>query len=138
MKGLVRFGVSIPGELLEKFDELIARKGYRSRSEAIRDLIRENLVEREWEEDRETIGTVTLVYDHHLRELPQVLTHIQHLYHPAVISSLHVHLDEHNCLEVLVIRDKAKRIKEIADRLTSVRGVKYGALTMATSGRELR
>jgi len=95
-------------------------------------------VAQEWEEDRETVGTVTLVYDHELRELTRVLTRLQHLYHPAIISSLHVHLDEHNCLEVLVIRDKAKRIREIADRLTSVRGVKYGALTMATSGRGLR
>jgi len=138
MKGVVRFGVSLPGELLEDFDRLIARKGYKTRSEAIRDLIREHLVAQEWEEDRETVGTVTLVYDHELRELTRVLTRLQHLYHPAIISSLHVHLDEHNCLEVLVIRDKAKRIREIADRLTSVRGVKYGALTMATSGRGLR
>lgn len=138
MAETIRFGVSINRYLLESFDQLIDKKGYANRSEAIRDLIRDHIVEHEWEaENRETVGTVTLVYDHETRELTHVLTGLQHQYYPAIISTLHIHLDEHNCLEVLVIKDKVRRIKEIADRLISVRGVKYGKLTMATSGKEL-
>lgn len=134
----VRFGVSIGRNLLKRFDELIAEKGYTNRSESIRDLIRDHIVVHEWEaENQETVGTVTLVYDHETRELTHVLTSLQHRYHPVITSALHIHLDEHNCLEVLVIKDRVKRIKEIADKLISVRGVKYGKLTMATSGKEL-
>lgn len=134
---LARFGVSISSELLEKFDRLIESKGYVNRSEAIRDLIRDYMVEHEWEEDAETMGAVTVVYDHHVRELPESLTALQHEHHSSIISSMHVHIDEHNCLEVVVIRDKGSKVREIADRLISTKGVKHGKLTMTTTGKDL-
>ena len=137
MEELARFGVSISSELLGKFDELIGSKGYANRSEAIRDLIRDSLVESEWEENAETMGAVTMVYDHHMRELSESLIALQHDYHSSIISSMHVHIDEHNCLEVVVIRGKGSKVKEIADRLISTRGVKHGKLTMATTGKNL-
>jgi len=137
MKKLVRFGVSINSELLGKFDELIESKGYAKRSEAIRDLIRDYLVEHEWEKDAETMGAVTVVYDHHVRELTESLTGLQHEFHSSIISSMHVHVDEHNCLEVVVIRGKGSKVKEIADRLISTKGVKHGKLTMTTTGKNL-
>jgi len=135
---LIRFGVSINSELLNKFDKLIKSKGYVNRSEAIRDLIRDYLVEYEWEEDIETMGSVTLVYDHHVRELTESLTSLQHDYHSSIISSMHVHIDEHNCLEVILIMGKGSKVKEIADRLISTKGVKHGKLTMTTTGKSLR
>ena len=137
MKELMRFGVSISSGLLDKFDELIEAKGYVNRSEAIRDLIRDYLVEHEWEKDAETMGSVTLVYDHHVRELTESLTALQHEFHSSIISSMHVHVDEHNCLEVIVIRGKGSKVKEIAERLISTKGVKHGKLTMTTTGRDL-
>jgi len=137
LKELIRFGVSISSGLLDKFDELIETKGYVNRSEAIRDLIRDYLVEHEWEKDDETMGSVTVVYDHHMRELTESLTALQHDFHSSIISSMHVHVDEHNCLEVIVIRGKGSKVKEIADRLISTKGVKHGKLTMTTTGKGL-
>lgn len=136
-KELARFGVSFDSELLERFDELISSKGYRNRSEAIRDLVRDYLVEYEWEEDVETMGAITMVYDHHRRELSESLVALQHDYHSSIISSTHVHIDEHNCLEVVVVRGKGSMVKEIADKLISTRGVKHGKLTMTTTGKNL-
>jgi CopG family nickel-responsive transcriptional regulator len=134
---LLRFGVSINSDLLKKFDKLIDSKGYNNRSEAIRDMIREHLVEQEWEEDAETIGAVTIVYDHHVRELSESLISLQHGHHSAVISSMHVHIDHHNCLEIIVIRGRGSNVKEIAGKLISTKGVKHGKLTMTTTGKEL-
>jgi len=137
MSELIRFGVSIGSELLEKFDKLIGSKGYVNRSEAIRDLIRDYLVEHEWEEDVETMGAVTLVYDHHIHELSELLTSLQHEYHTMIISSMHIHIDEHNCLEVIVLKGKGNQVKSIADKLISTKGVKHGKLTMTTTGKDL-
>jgi CopG family nickel-responsive transcriptional regulator len=138
MSGLTRFGVSIDGTLIKKFDALIRRKGYTTRSEAIRDMIRDGLVEREWEtENRETVGTITIVYNHHTRELEHALTDMQHKSFHQIVSTLHVHLDAHNCLEVLIVKGKSQEIKKIADRLIGTRGVKHGKLTMTTTGKEL-
>lgn len=138
MNSIIRFGVSLNSKLLKDFDSLISKKGYSSRSEAIRDLIRESLVKEEWEKgEKETVGTVTLVYNHDTRELTHVLTDLQHRYHQAIISTTHIHLDEHNCLEVLVVRGKGKDIKKIADRVIGARGVKYGKLSAATTGKDL-
>jgi len=134
MDDLARFGVSVSSELLRKFDELIDSKGYANRSEAIRDLIRNYLVEHEWEEDAETIGSVTIVYDHHVRELNDILIDFQHGHHSEIISSMHVHLDHHNCLEIIIIKGKGSKVKEIADKLISTKGVKHGKLTMTTTG----
>jgi CopG family nickel-responsive transcriptional regulator len=138
MPGVVRFGVSIDSQLMKKFDALIARKGYENRSEAIRDLIRDRLVEEEWESgDEETVGTITIVYNHHTRELEHALTDMQHQSFHQIVSALHVHLDAHNCLEVLVVKGKSKDIRKIADRLIGTRGVKHGKLAMTTTGKEL-
>lgn len=136
---ITRFGVSLDADLRKDFDRLISKKGYPNRSEAIRDLIRNTLVQEEWEAgDKETIGTITIVYSHHTRELVDVLTDLQHHFYSSIVSSIHVHLDEHNCLEVLVVRGKGTDIKKIADRLIGTKGVKHGRLTMTTTGKALR
>lgn len=138
MSELIRFGVSMDGRLLARFDQLTAEKGYSNRSEAIRDLIRGELVEQSWEEDdEETVGTITLVYDHEMRDLTEKLIDYQHQVHGAVISSLHVHLDKHNCLEVLVVKGKGREIRKVAERLIGTRGVKHGKLVTTTTGRDI-
>jgi CopG family transcriptional regulator, nickel-responsive regulator len=139
MSGLSRIGVAIDSGLLDKFDKLIGRRGYTNRSEAFRDLIRDALVEQTWESpDSQVVGTVTLVYDHHVRLLNEKLTGIQHDHHHAILSTLHVHLDHDNCLEVLAVRGKSSHVREIADELISTKGVKHGRLTITTSGAELK
>ncbi len=138
---LQRIGISLEDDLLEKFDELIGEKGYVNRSEAIRDLIRGELVARAWSSRssaQERVAVVTLVYDHDSASLAQKLTHIQHENHLAVVSSLHVHMDAHNCLEVLVLRGRAEDIVRMGEGLVSTRGVKYGRVVPATTGHELR
>jgi len=138
---LERIGVSLEDELLARFDALIAEKGYVNRSEAIRDLIRDALVQRSWSESRgreERVAVVTLVYDHDSSSLAQKLAHIQHENHRAVVSALHVHMDAHNCLEVLVLRGRAKDVARMGDGLVSTKGVKYGKLVPATTGQDLR
>ncbi|MGE5248467.1 MAG: nickel-responsive transcriptional regulator NikR [Verrucomicrobiota bacterium] len=139
MAGVTRFGVSLNEGLLSKFDRLLRRKGYRNRSEAIRDLIRDSLVRDQWEEgDADTVGTLTLVYDHGTRELEERLTELQHENYKAIISTLHIHLDPHHCLEVLVLRGKAALLKSIADRLIGTRGVKHGTFSATAEGKALK
>lgn len=138
MNEIIRFGVSLTDNLLKKFDRLIERKGYTNRSEAIRDLIRDSLVQEEWNAGaEETLGTITLVYNHHTRVLADVLTHLQHRYYQAILSTTHIHLDEHNCLEVLIVRGKGEEIKKISDRLIGTKGVKHGKLSLTTTGKDL-
>ena len=135
MANIVRFGISIDERLLGKFDSLIDEKGYSNRSEAIRDLIRNALVEEEWaQENQETVGTVSLVYDHQTRDLADKLTEHQHFHHKEIISALHVHLDAHHCLEVVVLKGKAKKIKKLAEELIGTKGVKHGKLMTTTTG----
>lgn len=125
--------------LLKDFDELITKMGYTNRSEAIRDLIRERLVQQEWQAtDKETVGTITLVYDHEVHELTETLTGLQHKYHKQIVSTMHIHLDKHNCLEVLIVRGKGRVIQKIADKLQSTKGVKHGKLITSTTGRKVR
>ncbi len=139
MTELVRFGVSISAGLLESFDKVIMKKGYNNRSEAIRDLIRNQLVEMEWEQgDEEVAGTITLIYDHHVRGLSNLLLEVQHDYHDLILSTMHLHLDHHNCLEVLAVQGVTKEIQEIAERLISVKGVKHGQLTITSTGKNLK
>ncbi len=136
-----RIGVSLEAELLKQFDRLIGQKGYVNRSEAIRDLIRDALVQREWSESSgsdERVAVATLVYDHDSSSLAQKLAHIQHENHRAVVSALHVHMDEHNCLEVLVLRGRAREVVRMGEGLVSTKGVKYGKLVPATTGQDLR
>ncbi|MGI6096734.1 MAG: nickel-responsive transcriptional regulator NikR [Dethiobacteria bacterium] len=138
MPKLIRFGISMHEQLLERFDQEIVSRGYANRSEAIRDLIRNQLVEMEWaEEEQEVAGTITLVYDHHVRGLTDILINLQHRYHQLIISTMHVHLDHDNCLEVLVIKGRAKEAKEAANQLISVKGVKHGKLTITSTGKKL-
>jgi CopG family nickel-responsive transcriptional regulator len=138
MSGLSRIGVAIDTDLLDKFDRMIGKRGYTNRSEAFRDLIREELVEQTWESpESQVVGTVTLVYDHHVRMLNEKLTGIQHDFHHSILSTLHVHLDHDNCLEVLVVRGKSAVVRKVADALISTKGVKHGTLTITTSGAEL-
>jgi CopG family nickel-responsive transcriptional regulator len=138
MSELSRIGVAIDSDLLKKFDHLIASRGYTNRSEAFRDLIREELVQRTWERpESNVVGTVTLVYDHHVRLLNEKLTDLQHSHFHQILSTLHVHLDHDNCLEVLVVRGKAAAVKKIADALISTKGVKHGRLTLTSTGVEL-
>ena len=138
MSELTRFGISIDDRLLKSFDELISGKGYVNRSEAIRDLIRRALVEEQAaSDDEEIIGTITLVYNHHTRELSENLTDCQHSHHQSVLSALHVHLDAENCLEVIVVKGKARTVKHLADGLIGTRGVKHGKLVTTTTGKDL-
>jgi len=137
MKGLARIAISIDKKLMDRFDSSIEEKGYSNRSEAIRDLMRDSLVEMEWQADAEVVGTITLVYNHHTRELPDTLNDLQHNYFHSIVSNLHIHLDEHNCLEVMVVRGKSSDVKKLADRLIGTRGVVHGKLTMATTGKAL-
>lgn len=138
MTDVIRFGISMDQRLLEQFDELITRKGYQNRSEAIRDLIRNALVEDQWTKtDEETVGTVTLVYDHHTRDLADKLTEQQHDHHDLIISALHAHLDHHNCLEVVVVKGRADEVRHMADTLIGTKGVKHGKLVTTTTGRTL-
>ena len=121
--------------LLARFDASIAARGYASRSEAIRDLVREGLVREAWADpDAEVVGTVTIVYGHHEHELTHVLTELQHQRHDAIICSTHVHLDAHFCLEVIIVRGPSREVRAVADTLISTRGVKHGALTCTTTG----
>jgi len=135
-----RIGVSLEVDLLKQFDRLIADKGYVNRSEAIRDLIRDSLVQREWSESsgrEERVAVVALVYGHDTSSLAQKLAHIQHENHKAVVSALHVHMDEHNCLEVLVLRGRASEVIAMGEGLVSTRGVRFGRIVPATTGQGL-
>jgi len=134
----IRFGVSLNSDLLDKFDELCLERSYPNRSEAIRDLIRGVLVEKEQEVSGAEIAAVlTLVYDHHFSDLSQRLVEIQHDEHDVILTSVHVHLDHHNCLEVLILKGPGDAIKRLSDKLISTKGVKHGKLTLTTTGQGL-
>ena len=136
--GVVRFTVSVPRDLAKQLDKMTSEKGYDNRSLAVADMIRAGLVEhRQNLGNQEIAGTITLVYAHHKQHVQATLTDIQHDHHEVIISTLHVHLDHNNCLEVLVVRGKAATIKRIADELIAAKGVKHGKLTVTSSGKDL-
>ena len=137
MSELIRFGVSLDKDLLGKFDRLIKDENYSNRSEAFRDLIRERLVKKEWMGKKEVAGAISLVYDHHKRDLVNSLVDIQHDFHHLIIANQHIHLDHHNCLEIIVVKGRPKEVQQLADILRSTKGVKHGQLTTATTGKEL-
>jgi CopG family transcriptional regulator, nickel-responsive regulator len=138
MSKVERFGVSMEDELLRRFDELIEERRYASRSEAIRDLVRQELVKEEWSEpDTEVVGTVNLVYEHHVHDLSDRLAELQHQYHDLIICNTHVHMDAHNCLEVIIVRGPNRRVRTIANTLISTRGVKHGQLVSTTTGKKV-
>ncbi|HXR32929.1 MAG TPA: nickel-responsive transcriptional regulator NikR [Verrucomicrobiae bacterium] len=133
MGDLSRIGVSIDTDLLNRFDSFITDKGYENRSEAFRDLIRDRLVSSVViAANAFVVGTVTLIYDHHTRLLPEKLTDLQHEHHELIISTLHVHLDHESCLEVIVLRGKSRDVQKLADRLISTKGVQHGRLVMSS------
>lgn len=137
MGDTTRFGISIDSDLLESFDRLIGQKGYQNRSEAIRDLIRNALVEEKTASGQEEmVGTVTMVYNHHVHDLADKLTEHQHHHHHQIISALHVHLDAHNCLEVLVLKGSSAEINRLANELLGVKGVKHGRLFLTSANPE--
>lgn len=129
-----RFTVSLEEELLEDFDRVIGQQQYTNRSEAIRDLIRKTFINQQWENDLEVVGVVSLVYDHHQRQLQDRLTEVQHDYHHLIVSATHIHMDHNNCLEVVIVRGEAGMVKDLAARLTAIRGVKDGNLAMSCTG----
>jgi CopG family transcriptional regulator, nickel-responsive regulator len=132
MSELARIGVAIESSLLEEFDRLIELRGYSSRSEAFRDMIRGELNQVQVSSpNQRVVGTLTIIYDHHVRQLSDKLTGMQHDHHHEIVSTLHVHLDHDQCLEVLVLRGKAREVQQIAERLTATKGVKQGRLTLA-------
>ncbi|SDB29398.1 CopG family transcriptional regulator, nickel-responsive regulator [Desulfonatronum thiosulfatophilum] len=134
----IRFGVSLDSDLLEKFDVLCDERSYQTRSEAIRDLIRNMLIQKEWEDlGGETAGTLTIVYDHHHSDLAQKLTEQQHDYLDIIVASMHVHLDHSNCMEILVLRGTGEKLRELGAKMTSTKGVKHGTLNLTTTGKNL-
>ena len=133
MGDLVRTGLSLERELLERFDKAINRRGYQNRSEAIRDLIREYLVEEAVENNKVIVGTLTMVYDHHQPNLSAKLIEAQHEAASKVLAATHVHLDHHHCLEVVILKGRSGEVKSLADRILSLRGVKHGRLTVTTA-----
>ncbi len=135
---LIRFGVSMERELLEKFDTLISRKGYNNRSEAIRDLARAELVRESWQSKTgRQVAVLTVVYEHEHSDLLHRLTHLQHDNQKIITSSLHIHLDEHNCMEILVLQGKAHDLETLAQHMLSIKGVKFGELTHGTTGKDI-
>ncbi len=134
---LKRFSVSLKENLLADFDKFIRRCQYSNRSEAVRDLIRKALVQREWEADKNVIGVITLVYDHHQNQLQETITQLQHDFYEHIISTTHVHMDHDNCLEVIIIRGKALEVRGLSERLIATKGVKNGDLAMSSTGKHL-
>lgn len=138
MSDLERHTVAIPRPLFAAFDKRNKRKGYKNRSEAIRDLIREALVEEEWADpDARVAATATIVYDHHTPALTAKLTGVQHQYGELIVSAMHVHLDHHTCLEVLVLRGKVREVRKLADALACIKGVKHAQLALTAEGKTL-
>jgi len=139
MPHVKRISISLEDDLLENLDRLIMGRGYASRSEAVRDMVRKELVQQEWGDPKaEVMATVSIVYEHHEHHLGDVLTELQHKSHRYVVSTTHVHLDAHNCLEVIILRGPSSVVRKIADSLVSTRGVKHGGAVATTTGKRLR
>ena len=138
MSELARTGVSLEEDLLNEFDRLIAKRGYKNRSEAFRDLIREALLSETVDSNKPVVGTLTLVYDHHVPNLSERLTETQHSVGAMVLAATHVHLDHHYCLEVIIMKGRSKELQEVADRMLALRGVELGKLVLTNSGKELK
>lgn len=133
----VRFSASLSEDLLKALDNYLEQKGYKNRSEGLRDIIRDNLVKQEVIANRDVVGVLTIVYDHHVRELTQTIIEEQHNSPAEVVSSMHVHLDHHNCLEIIVVKGKGAVIQKFSDRIIGTRGVKHGNLSITSTGKDL-
>jgi CopG family transcriptional regulator, nickel-responsive regulator len=134
---LKRFTVSMEDSLLDDFDNFIRDRHYQNRSEALRDLIRERIIEKEWQAGKDVMGVISLVYDHHQPKLQEKVTELQHAFHHQIVSTTHVHMDHHNCLEVIIVRGKAGEVRGLADSLRALRGVRNASLSMGSTGKEL-
>lgn len=134
---LKRFTVSLEDDLLDEFDAYIKARQYNNRSEAVRDLMRKSFIKEQWAAGKEVVGVVSLVYDHHQYQLQEKITELQHDFHHQIVSSTHIHMDHDNCLEVIIVRGKAGKVKELAEKLTAIRGVKAGNLSMSSTGGDL-
>jgi CopG family transcriptional regulator, nickel-responsive regulator len=137
MSDLVRVSVSLEKQLLDKLETLIEESEYQNRSEFVRDMIREQLVQRQWQGDEETVGTLTLIYDHQQRELSRKLTSIQHDHHDYILAATHVHLDHHLCAEAIIMKGPAKVLKHLADQLKQQKGVLHAVLAGGSTGKGL-
>jgi CopG family nickel-responsive transcriptional regulator len=137
MSALARFGVSLEKALLYKFDRYIRERNYSNRSEALRDMIRQELIKKEWLEGEYVAGAITLIYDHHRKDLLNRITDIQHDYQKMIISTQHVHLDHDNCLEIVAVRGNPGEVQKLADRLKAIKGVKHGTLSMSSTGKNI-
>jgi CopG family nickel-responsive transcriptional regulator len=137
MSDLVRQSFSLEQPLLDRLDRLVAQSQYTNRSEFLRDLIRDRLVEQAWEENEEALATVTLIYDHHAHDLSRKLTDLQHAHHGNVLATTHVHLDHHLCAEMIMIRGRAAELRALADQIRRLRGVLHAALAMSSTGKQL-
>jgi CopG family nickel-responsive transcriptional regulator len=137
MSDLVRFGVSLQSELLKKFDEHIKQHSYTNRSNAIADIIRDKLIEEEWTSNEVVTGVVTMVFDHHQRDLTNTLTNIQHDHHDLIISSQHIHLDHDNCFEIIVVKGRANELTKLCNKLKAAKGVKHAKISLATTGEKI-
>ena len=138
MSQLARTGVSLEEELLQEFDRLTVKRGYKNRSEALRDLIREALLAETIHTNKPVVGTLTLVYDHHVPNLSEKLTEAQHHAGAMVLAATHVHLDHHYCLEVIIMKGKGSELQQLADRMLALRGVELGKLVLTNSGKDLK
>lgn len=134
---LKRFTVSMEDSLLTDFDDFIQERHYQNRSEALRDLIRDRIIEKEWQADKNVMGVISLVYDHHQPKLQEKVTELQHDFHHQIVSTTHVHMDHNNCLEVIIVRGKARQVRGLADNLRALRGVRNSNLSMSSTGENL-
>jgi CopG family nickel-responsive transcriptional regulator len=137
MSGLFRFGVSLDKALLDKFDRYIRERNYSNRSEAFRDLIRQELIKKEWLEGDDVAGAITLIYDHHRKDLLNKITDLQHDFQKVIISTQHIHLDHDNCLEIVAVRGQPREVTKLADMMKSIKGVKHCTLSMSSTGEHI-
>lgn len=133
-----RFTISVEKEFLKKAENLLRSLGYTNRSEFIRDLIREKMVEDEWRKNKEVIGAISIVYPHHQRELPEKLLDIQHRYQNVIISSQHIHMDQINCLEIIAVKGRADEVQGLFNTLKALKGVKHATISTTTTGKEIK
>ncbi|OPY71597.1 MAG: putative nickel-responsive regulator [Syntrophorhabdus sp. PtaU1.Bin058] len=137
MSDLTRFGVSLEKTLLDKFDRFIKERNYTNRSEAFRDMIRQELIKKEWVEGDDVAGAITLIYDHHRKDLLNKITDIQHNFQKLIISTQHIHLDHHNCLEIIAVRGNPSEVQRLMGLMKAIKGVKHGTLSMSSTGKEI-
>jgi len=137
MSNLVRISLSIEDTLLDKLEKMVSHKGYNNRSEFVRDMIRDNLVLEEWNSASEVVATINMIYDHFKRELSKKITELQHAHHDIVLASTHVHLTEHICAEMIMVKGAAAEVRELADELRQQKGVLHSGLIMGTTGQKI-